>query len=163
MSLNRIIAWLSFALVAMTCAVGYAQVTEVVVRQNDIIEWQGVSGPAHVVQFGGTVSGVTLTTPKQAQEIFTFDPQTPLLPNGLSKESGSNGKLLLKATVKAATPVNTTFRFACGNHPSQMLSIPFRVEAAGASPQTHIIKGVSGLHWKLEKSPTEDIHVDTTP
>jgi hypothetical protein len=148
-------------LVAIAAARAYAQITEVVVRQGDSIEWHHVSGPTHRVRFGGTVKTpggtVTLTPLTQIQNILE-DFKPPLTSDGLSM--GSGGQPLLTAKVKDSAAVKSTFTFTCANHPMAMISIPFRVEAAGSATQTIRIDGVAGFHWKQQPG---NVHVDTTP
>jgi hypothetical protein len=135
----------------------HAQPTEVIVKQGDKIEWHQVSGPQHRVRFGGTVGTVTLTPVDQIrQRLGDFDP--PLPDNG--QPLPVSGKPLLVATVRADAPVDATFIFTCGEHPSAMISIPFKIRAAEGSPQTHRIDGVAGFHWKLQPG---NVHIDTTP
>lgn len=159
MSTGFAMAALSTALVFVSFPSAHAQVKEVVVRQGDTIEWHGVSGPPHRVRFGGTVGKEKLTPVGEIRAIL--DDFKPALPD--NGEPAPSGKVLLTATVRKDAPLNATFIFTCGNHPTAMLSIAFRVVAAGPVTQTHRIEGVTGFHWQLRTEKGEVIHIDTTP
>jgi hypothetical protein len=126
-------------------------VSEVIIKQGDSIEWFALSAGPHGVKFG---SEGGIPSFEEVSRLLEF-------PSGFNGESESKqtGRLMT-ARVKENAEVGKTFVFVCAIHSGAtgpMVSHPFRIAAkvAGEQPRTHKILGVTGLHWA--------IHIDTTP
>jgi plastocyanin len=120
---------------------------DLTLRPGDTITW---SGPGHVVQFGGSAAGVTLTPLADVQKILTFTP--PLDVNDGAGFSTKDQVPLVTAKLNANADQQgvSAFDFICAIHAPLMHSRPFTVAPkAGHLDRTVKIKAV-GTSWMLE-------------
>ena len=123
------------------------------IRPGDKIEWS-VPNP-HFLRVGAA----GLTTLDDVRKIMTFEPA--LTVSGSVANSASGGKVTATIKDDAATQGVAEFVFTCGQHPTDMKSLPFPVAAKDSQPtRTLKIRAVSGNHWILEKAGG-DVQVDT--
>jgi hypothetical protein len=128
-----------------------------IIRPGDTIEWDAPN--PHRLRVGGT----NVTSLDDVDKILTFSPAlTPKLGN--IREGDSD--VIVRATVRdgADTQGVSGFVFTCGQHPGQMLSHPFQVQAKATGQPSRTLKiRVEGLKWILRKDDNTDVQVDTTP
>jgi hypothetical protein len=160
--LKAICASTGLALLALACRPAAAEplstdlatdLADRTLRPGDKIEW-AVPNP-HFLRIGA----VGLTPLGDVKKIITFE--TKLNESGGVANSASGGKVTGTVTDDAATQGVAEFTFTCGQHPTDMKSLPFPVGAKdGQAPRTLKIRAVSGNHWILERA-SGDVQVDT--
>jgi len=120
---------------------------DLTLHPGDTITWTPTS--THGVQFGGRTDVTTFTA---IQGLLTLDP--PPTANAQGAAQAGLGKTL-KATVKSDAVAGSTFNFTCQAHPSDMVTVQFKIEA-GAGGQSHDITTPGATKKWILKTATGD-------
>lgn len=122
---------------------------DLTLRPGDTITWSGLG---HVVQFGGSVAGVTLTPLSDVQKVLSFTPALDISQDGKSGFSTKDQTPLVSAKVNANADQQgvSAFDFICVIHAPSMHSKPFTIAPKDGHADRVVKIKSAGTRWMLE-------------